>query len=184
MPLFETPYYIFGQQIATTQVLQRITSRLLYNSQTPLVLLFTGLSGHGKTELARRMGSLLSLDLIVIDCTMLKGDTDIFGPWAPYQGWKNGSRLNNHLAENEAQSSSWTNSIRRQKTCARQCSCFSNRGLTPTAAIIKLSIAQKSSGYSLLISALGRYLCSGLPISKTVLQRCRKKPLSATCKLH
>ncbi|KAM0805944.1 P-loop containing nucleoside triphosphate hydrolase protein [Usnea florida] len=108
MPLFETPYHIFGQQIATTQVLERITSRLLYNSQTPLVLLFTGLSGHGKTELARRMGSLLSLDLIVIDCTMLSGDTDIFGPWAPYlgpwapyQGWQHGSRLNNHLAEND-----------------------------------------------------------------------------------
>ena len=101
MPLFETPYYIFGQQIATTQVLQRITSRLLYNSQTPLVLLFTGLSGHGKTELARRMGTLLSLDLIVIDCTMLRHDTDTFGPWAPYRGSENGSRLNNHLAEND-----------------------------------------------------------------------------------
>ena len=100
-PLFETPYYIFGQHIATTQVLQRVMSRSLFNSQTPLVLLFTGLSGHGKTELARRMGSLLSLDLIIIDCTMLRHDTDIFGPWAPYHGSEKGSRLNNHLAEND-----------------------------------------------------------------------------------
>ena len=99
MPLFETPYYIFGQQIATTQVLKRITNRLLFNSTKPLVLFFTGLSGHGKTELARRMGNLLTLGLLIIDCTMKKHDTDIFGPWHPYVGSQLGSQLNNHLAE-------------------------------------------------------------------------------------
>lgn len=99
MALFEIPYYLFGQQLATTQVLQRITSRLLFNSQKPLVLLFTGLSGHGKTELARRMGGLLSLQLIVVDCTMMYHDTDLFGPWPPYRGFEAGSQLNNHLAE-------------------------------------------------------------------------------------
>ncbi|KAL9134512.1 MAG: hypothetical protein Q9175_004303 [Cornicularia normoerica] len=99
MPLFEAPYHIFGQQLATTQVLQRIASRLLFNSQKPLVLFFTGLSGHGKTELARRMGGLLSLELIIIDCTMLQYDTDIFGPWTPYRGSQVGTQLNNHLVE-------------------------------------------------------------------------------------
>lgn len=99
MPLFEAPYYIFGQQLATTQVLQRITSRLLFNSSKPLILFFTGLSGHGKTELARRMGGLLSLELIIIDCTMMRHDTDMFGPWSPYVGSQVGTQLNNHLAE-------------------------------------------------------------------------------------
>ena len=99
MPLFEIPYYIYGQQLATTQILQRITSRFLFNSPKPLVLFFTGLSGHGKTELARRMGHLLSLELTIVDCTMMQHDTDIFGPWAPYRGSDNGSPLNNHLAE-------------------------------------------------------------------------------------
>lgn len=99
MPLFEVPYYIFGQQLATTQVLQRISSRLLFNSKKPLVLFFTGPSGHGKTELARRMGGLLSLELIVVDCTMMKLNTDLLGPWPAYQGWEMGSQLNNHLAE-------------------------------------------------------------------------------------
>lgn len=99
MPLFETPCYIFGQQLATTQVMQRITSRLLFNSTKPLVLFFTGLSGHGKTELARRMGGLLSLELIIIDFTMMKHDTDIFGTWHPYIGSQAGIQLNNHLAE-------------------------------------------------------------------------------------
>ena len=99
MPLFETPYYIFGQQLATTQILQRITSRLLFNSPKPLVFFFTGLSGHGKTELARRMGGLLSLELSIIDCTTMQYDTDMFGPWNPYYGSDRGSHLNNHLAE-------------------------------------------------------------------------------------
>ena len=99
MPLFEVPYYIFGQQLATTQVVQRITTRFLFNSTKPLVLVFTGLSGHGKTELARRMGDLLSLILILIDCTTMQHDTDLFGPWHPYHGAKEGSQLNNHLAE-------------------------------------------------------------------------------------
>ena len=99
MPLFETPYHLFGQQLATTQVLQRIISRLLFNSPKPLVLLFTGLSGHGKTELARRMGGLLSVEMIIIDCTMMRHDTDVFGPWHPYYGSAAGTQLNNHLAE-------------------------------------------------------------------------------------
>ena len=98
-PLFETPYHILGQQLATTQVLQRITTRFPFNSTKPLVLVLTGLSGHGKTELARRMGDLLSLKLIVIDCTTMRHDTDLFGPWHPYEGSRAGSKLNNHLAE-------------------------------------------------------------------------------------
>ena len=99
MPLFETPYHLFGQQLATTQVLRQITSRLLFNSQKPLVLLFTGLSGHGKTELARCLGGLLSWEMIVVDCTMMQHNTDMFGPWAPYSGSEVGSQLNNHLSE-------------------------------------------------------------------------------------
>ena len=99
LPLFETPYYIFGQQLATTQVLQRITNRFLFNSTKPLVLILTGLSGHGKTELARRMGDLLSLKLLIVDCTTMQHDTDLFGPWHPYYGSKDGSQLNNHLAD-------------------------------------------------------------------------------------
>ncbi len=74
-------------------------SHALHHVDMPLVLLFTGPSGHGKTELAKRMGELLSLPLVKIDCTHLDVETDLFGAQAPYQGHQNGSVLNNFLTE-------------------------------------------------------------------------------------
>jgi ATP-dependent Clp protease ATP-binding subunit ClpA len=58
---------------------------------------FLGPSGHGKTELAKRMGELLSLELECIDCTELRHETDLFGPKKPYIGHELGSPLNNFL---------------------------------------------------------------------------------------
>lgn len=71
----------------------------------PLVLLFAGPSGHGKTELARNLGRLLGFDLRNVDCTNLKRETDLFGPWFPYQGWEKGSVVNNFLAGHNARQS-------------------------------------------------------------------------------
>jgi len=99
LPLFEIPYHIIGQQHSTQLVQQSILSHRLFESTTPLVFLFTGPSGHGKTELARRMGNLLSLDILSVDCTEMKYETDIFGPKAPYHGCQAGTPLNNHLAK-------------------------------------------------------------------------------------
>lgn len=99
LPLFEVPFHIIGQQQSTQRVQNSILSHRLFNSATPLVFLFTGPSGHGKTELARRMGSLLSLDMVSIDCTEMKHETDLFGPKAPYTGSAAGSPLNNFLAK-------------------------------------------------------------------------------------
>ena len=99
MPIFEVPYHIIGQHHATEQVQKAVLGHRLFQNDTPLVLLFTGPSGHGKTELARRMGSLLSLELLVVDCTEMRMETDIFGPKAPYYGSDKGTPLNNYLAE-------------------------------------------------------------------------------------
>ena len=103
--LFETPYHIIGQMSATEQVLQCIMDYFMFCEKTPLVLLFTGPSGHGKTELAKQMGDLLSLDLLSVDCTEMQEETDMFGPKPPYQGWEKGSRLNNYLAHKAGQRS-------------------------------------------------------------------------------
>lgn len=99
LPLFEVPFHIIGQQQSTQLVQKSILSHRLFESTTPLVFLFTGPSGHGKTELARRMGDLLSLEMLCIDCTEMRMETDIFGPKAPYQGSAEGTPLNNHLAK-------------------------------------------------------------------------------------
>ena len=99
LPLFETPYHIIGQQLATHQVSESIISHFLFDTETPLVLLLTGPSGHGKTELAKQMGELLSLRLHRVDCAEMRFETDMFGPKAPYANYQVGSPLNNHLAE-------------------------------------------------------------------------------------
>ena len=60
--------------------------------------LHIGPSGHGKTELAKRMGELLSSEMECIDCTEMLHETDLFGPKKPYLGYELGSPLNNFLA--------------------------------------------------------------------------------------
>ena len=59
--------------------------------------LHIGPSGHGKTELAKRMGELLSSEMECIDCTEMLHETDLFGPKKPYLGYELGSPLNNFL---------------------------------------------------------------------------------------
>lgn len=99
MPLFELPYRIIGQTTATKQVEEAVASRLLYSTTQPLVLLFTGPSGHGKTELASSLGHLLSLPILTVDCSVLHHSTDLLGMHAGYEGWQQGSPLSAHLAQ-------------------------------------------------------------------------------------
>ncbi|KAL8919145.1 MAG: hypothetical protein Q9172_005106 [Xanthocarpia lactea] len=102
-PLFEIPFQIIGQRLAARTVQEWLTSHALHHIEKPLVLLFTGPSGHGKTELAKRMGELLSLPLLKVDCTQIRVTTDLFGPQAPYAGYQAGSPLNNFLADHSGQ---------------------------------------------------------------------------------
>lgn len=103
LPLFEVPYQIIGQQEPTRTVIDSIINLYMSDANRPLILLLTGPSGHGKTELAKRMGSFLSLNSLFVDCARMKHETDIFGPQAPYQGWQEGCPLNNHLVEHAGQ---------------------------------------------------------------------------------
>lgn len=69
----------------------------------PLVLVFAGPSGHGKTELARQMGRLLSLDMEVVNMTTYSRETELWGPRAPFRGHEEGSPLNNFLQAKSGQ---------------------------------------------------------------------------------
>lgn len=97
-PLFEIPYHIIGQQPATQQVIGCIRNHANLKIAKPLVLLLTGPSGHGKTELASRMGDLLSLGILRIDCTEMKHEADLLGWKGAYYGAHRGTPLNNFIA--------------------------------------------------------------------------------------
>ncbi|SMY21909.1 unnamed protein product [Zymoseptoria tritici ST99CH_1A5] len=99
LPLHQIPYLIIGQEIATKLVIDNIFAHIVMQGDTkPLVLAFAGLSGHGKTELASQLGSLLSSDFIDIDCAQTSTLWTLLGPTGGYQDHQLGSPLNNFLA--------------------------------------------------------------------------------------
>lgn len=99
--LLKVPYLIIGQTYACKLVVDKISSHIGMNMQSPLVLTFAGRSGHGKTELAKQMGELLKVPITVVDCAQMRSDIGLFGARSGYQGNASGSQLNNHLAEND-----------------------------------------------------------------------------------
>ena len=98
--LFAVPYFLIGQSAAIDLLTTNFLHYMLRHHNQPLVLAFAGPSGHGKTELARRLGALLSLELQVSDCTIVSRETELFGPRKPYVGAEEGAPLNNFLAAN------------------------------------------------------------------------------------
>jgi hypothetical protein len=104
-PLLGLPYFLIGQSIAANRLLQKCISYLAIPGKKPLVLTFAGPSGHGKTELARRLGYLMSLELEVVDCTVVNREIELFGPRHPYMNADAGSSLNNFLSRNSGKRS-------------------------------------------------------------------------------
>lgn len=98
-PLLETPYRIIGQEHAITMVIEKLISHVAGMKAMPLVMIYAGSSGHGKTELAKMMGKYLNAEHLLVDCTEMKHETDLLGPKAPYHGWQKGSPLSNHLSK-------------------------------------------------------------------------------------
>jgi len=101
--ILEIPYFLIGQTMASDRLLRKLLNHIMIPSARPLVLAFAGPSGHGKTELARRLGHLLSLELEVVDCTTFNRELELFGPRHPYTGADRGSPLNNFLAAHTEQ---------------------------------------------------------------------------------
>ncbi|KAL7971787.1 P-loop containing nucleoside triphosphate hydrolase protein [Trichoderma sp. SZMC 28014] len=95
--LLGIPYFLVGQSVATELLIQRLLIHMMLPAKKPLVLCFAGPSGHGKTELARQLGHLLSLNLEVVDCTTFTHEMELFGPRRPYHGYEMGSAVNNFL---------------------------------------------------------------------------------------
>ncbi|KAI1860451.1 hypothetical protein JX265_009850 [Neoarthrinium moseri] len=96
---------VIGQSIATRWLNDKLLTYLARQVKRPLVLVFAGPSGHGKTELARQFGGLMSLDIHEVDCTIFKRENELFGPRKPYEGWESGSPLNNFLSRKSGERS-------------------------------------------------------------------------------
>ncbi|KKY14723.1 hypothetical protein UCRPC4_g06649 [Phaeomoniella chlamydospora] len=103
--LLGIPYFLIGQTSAANILLQKLLSYIMVPGKKPLVLVFAGPSGHGKTELARRLGHLLSLELEIVDCTIFTRENELFGPRPPYVGSERGSPLNNFIARHDGERS-------------------------------------------------------------------------------
>ncbi|KAH6876437.1 P-loop containing nucleoside triphosphate hydrolase protein [Thelonectria olida] len=97
--LLGVPYFLIGQTIAVDLLIENLLAHLLMPTEQPLVLCFAGPSGHGKTELARQLQTLLSLDMELVDCTTMSRESELFGPRKPWVGAKKGSPLNNFLVQ-------------------------------------------------------------------------------------
>ena len=96
--LVELPYHLVGQQPSTRLLESYVFAHIVNQRDKPLVIVFAGPSGHGKTELAQHLGTVLgNLPTTIIDCTQMRSVMDLFGPSIGYDGYKDGSRLNNHL---------------------------------------------------------------------------------------
>lgn len=103
--LFGIPYFLIGRTPASALLKDALLCNIMEETTDPLVVVFAGPSGHGKTELARRLGHLLSLDMEVIDCTSMVLAYELWGCVWPLEGWKTGSPLNNFLARNSGKRS-------------------------------------------------------------------------------
>ena len=103
--LLGLPYFLIGQTVAAKQILTKLLSYLVVPKAKPLVLVFAGPSGHGKTEMARRLGYLMSLEPLVVDCTGVQRETDLFGGRHPFMNAAKGTALNNHLVKYDGERS-------------------------------------------------------------------------------
>lgn len=101
--LRELSLLLIGQTIATEMTKLHLLGAYAENKSHPIVLVFTGGPGLGKTELAGKAAALLNTPFIDFDCAELSVPSDLFGDWPPSEQALVGSQLNNFLAEAEGE---------------------------------------------------------------------------------
>jgi len=101
--ILKIPYFIIGQVQAAQLVKRKLMSHVAFQTKTPFTMAFCGPSGHGKTELAKQLGALLSIEATIVDCGQMKHDWDMFGARNGFIDSEKGSQVNNFLAEHDGQ---------------------------------------------------------------------------------
>jgi hypothetical protein len=99
--LMKLPYRIVGQLPVLNNLQEKVLNHIASNTDSPdpLVIVFAGPPGHGKTELAKQLVDLLRVETTTIVCSQMKSDTELLGSKHGYQRSQEGSKLNNHLAQ-------------------------------------------------------------------------------------
>jgi hypothetical protein len=95
--------FVIGQEYALKLLIDHVLSHLVLQDEKPLVLMFAGPSGHGKSEVGRLLGELMSLNVLQLDMAGIKKETDLCGARTPFFGWETGSPLNNFLASHSGE---------------------------------------------------------------------------------
>lgn len=101
--LFGIPYFLIGQTTAADSLKGKMMTHITVNRRRPLVVAFAGPSGHAKTELAKKLKTLHSLDTDVVDSANFQDGREVVDARAPFAGSENGSPLNNFLRAHSSQ---------------------------------------------------------------------------------
>lgn len=86
-PLTRVQYELIGQDRALEQLFRVLSIHSRQLSVTPIVVLLCGPSGHGKSLLARKFGSLLDVPTHTVNMTVLKSTQDLWQSYSmsPYE---------------------------------------------------------------------------------------------------
>ena len=100
-------YRVIGQDFALESVFSEIASYYVNSelSSKPLVLLFSGPPGHGKTETVKQLADLLDAPYWKVDCRNHAHPWEMFGSAAGFVGSELGSPLGNFIYENSGKRS-------------------------------------------------------------------------------
>ncbi|EIN07081.1 P-loop containing nucleoside triphosphate hydrolase protein [Punctularia strigosozonata HHB-11173 SS5] len=95
-PLTRVRYDLIGQDRALEQLFRVLSMHSQQFSVAPVVVLLCGPSGHGKTYLAQKFGSLLKVPSITVNMTTLRNAQDL---WQAYSTDPDSTASNHTLAD-------------------------------------------------------------------------------------
>lgn len=108
--LTRLPFSVVGHRRVALEVLDAVGTHSLAPSEAPLVILFSGTSGCGKTRLAEYIARAAAADpldetaFIKISCSATTSLTEVFGLGGAYIGSEIGSGLNNFICSRRGRS--------------------------------------------------------------------------------
>ena len=101
--VLELTYAIVGQPLAKRVLTRYLQAHYLFTKPKPkpIAFAFTGVTGHGKSALAKRLAGLLNCEYHYVDCEGLKTRSELFGPIPTHLGSGAAGSLNKFLCQNE-----------------------------------------------------------------------------------